>query len=43
MNLLKKQNHLIVIAPGFSVDCLETLEEIEIQGNEEFKKKRRNF
>ena len=35
----KKQNHLIVIAPGFSVDCLETLEEIEIQGNEEFKEK----
>ena len=35
----KKENHLIVIAPGFSVDCLETLEEIEIQGNEEFKEK----
>ena len=35
----KKQNHLIVVAPGFSVDCLETLEEIEIQGNEEFKEK----
>ena len=31
-------NHLIVVAPGFSVDCLETLEEIEIQG-EEFKEK----
>ena len=35
----KKQNHLVVVAPGFSVDCLETLEEIEIQGNEEFKEK----
>lgn len=27
---------LIVMAPGFSVDCLETLEEIKIQGKEEF-------
>lgn len=25
-----------MIAPGFSVDCLETLEEIKIQGKEEF-------
>ena len=32
-------NHLIVVAPGFSVDCLETLEEIKIQGEEEFKEK----
>ena len=32
----KKQKHLTVIAPGFSVDCLETLEEIKIQGKEEF-------
>ena len=24
------------MAPGFSVDCLETLEEIKIQGKEEF-------
>ena len=32
----KKEKTLTVIAPGFSVDCLETLEEIEIQGKEEF-------
>ena len=32
----KNQKDLVVIAPGFSVDCLETLEEIEIQGRQEF-------
>ena len=26
-----------MIAPGFSVDCLETLEEIKMEGREEFK------
>jgi ferrochelatase len=34
--LEESQKDLIVVAPGFSVDCLETLEEIEIQGKEEF-------
>ena len=29
-------SELTVIAPGFSVDCLETLEEIKMQGKEEF-------
>ena len=32
----RNQKDLAVIAPGFSVDCLETLVEIEIQGREEF-------
>ena len=32
----RKQNELVIMAPGFSVDCLETLEEIAIQGKEEF-------
>ena len=30
-------NHLQIISPGFSVDCLETLEEINIQYRELFK------
>ena len=30
---------IAMIAPGFSVDCLETLEEIKIQGKEEFLEK----
>ena len=29
-------NHLQIISPGFSVDCLETLEEINIQYRELF-------
>jgi ferrochelatase len=29
-------NHLQIISPGFSVDCLETLEEINIQYHELF-------
>ena len=29
---------ILVICPGFAVDCLETLEEISIQGKEIFKK-----
>jgi ferrochelatase len=29
--------HLLVLCPAFVTDCLETLEEIEIQGNETFK------
>ena len=28
--------HLAIIAPGFSVDCLETLEELNIEGREAF-------
>ena len=32
----KEVKELTVMAPGFSVDCLETLEEIKIQGKEEF-------
>lgn len=31
-------HHLQVICPGFSVDCLETLEEIAIRGREQFLK-----
>ena len=37
--ILKKEYDLTVVAPGFSVDCLETLEEIKIQGKEEFLEK----
>ena len=29
---------ILVISPGFSSDCVETLEEISIQGKESFKK-----
>ena len=32
----KEVKEITVMAPGFSVDCLETLEEIKIQGKEEF-------
>ena len=35
----KEVKELTVMAPGFSVDCLETLEEIKIQGKEEFLEK----
>jgi ferrochelatase len=31
-----KISDLVITAPGFSVDCLETLEEIKIQGEEDF-------
>ena len=34
--IYNQEKELTVIAPGFSVDCLETLEEIKIQGKEEF-------
>ena len=34
--LSKGKKKLTIIAPGFSVDCLETLEEIKIQGDEDF-------
>jgi len=34
--LEKGEKDLTIIAPGFAVDCLETLEEINIQGKEEF-------
>ena len=38
MDELIKQNNenLVIMAPGFSVDCLETLEEIKMEGKEEF-------
>lgn len=32
----RKQKKICMIAPGFSSDCLETLEEIAIQGREDF-------
>ncbi len=32
----KRQKKVCMIAPGFSSDCLETLEEIAIQGKEDF-------
>jgi ferrochelatase len=35
----KGVKNIAMIAPGFSVDCLETLEEIKIQGKEEFLQK----
>ena len=34
--LLGKSKNLVIMAPGFSVDCLETLEEIKMEGKEEF-------
>ena len=30
---------MIIMAPGFSVDCLETLEEIKMEGKEDFLEK----
>ena len=33
----KGHKNIMMIAPGFSVDCLETLEEIKMEGREEFK------
>ena len=30
---------LVIMATGFSVDCLETLEEINMEGKEEFMEK----
>ena len=35
----KKKNNMVIMAPGFSVDCLETLEEIKMEGEEEFLEK----
>ena len=36
--LIDNENkNIMMIAPGFSVDCLETLEEIKMEGQEEFK------
>ena len=32
----KKEKNILVICPGFSSDCVETLEEISIQGKESF-------
>ena len=32
------KKNILVICPGFSSDCVETLEEISIQGKESFKK-----
>ncbi len=34
--LIEKSKKLVIMAPGFSVDCLETLEEIKMEGKEEF-------
>ena len=41
MDELIKQNKesMVIMAPGFSVDCLETLEEIKMEGEEEFLEK----
>ena len=38
MKLLPKEGkkNILVICPGFSSDCVETLEEISIQGKESF-------
>ena len=33
--------NLLVICPGFASDCVETLEEINIQGKRKFLRKRR--
>ena len=33
------KRNLVIMAPGFSVDCLETLEEIKMEGKEEFMEK----
>ena len=30
---------MVIMAPGFSVDCLETLEEIKMEGKEDFLEK----
>ena len=30
------EKNMCIIAPGFAVDCLETLEEIAIQGKDSF-------
>ena len=35
----QKKDNMIIMAPGFSVDCLETLEEIKMEGEEEFLEK----
>ena len=41
-NLPKEgKKNILVICPGFSSDCVETLEEISIQGKETFYKIRR--
>ncbi len=32
----KEKKNILVICPGFSSDCVETLEEILIQGKESF-------
>ncbi len=32
-----EKKNIMMIAPGFSVDCLETLEEIKMEGQEDFK------
>ena len=37
-SLMKGVKNLLVICPGFSSDCVETLEEIDIQGKESFLK-----
>ena len=37
-NYLKKEKKILVISPGFASDCVETFEEISIQGKESFEK-----
>ena len=37
-SLPKKEKKILVISPGFASDCVETLEEISIQGKESFEK-----
>ena len=39
MNLEQKKDNMIIMAPSFSVDCLETLEEIKMEGKEDFWRK----
>ena len=37
------KKNLVVITPAFVADCLETLEEIAMEGEEEFKEAQRRF
>ena len=36
----QKKDNMIIMAPGFSVDCLETLEEIKMEGERRIFRKR---
>ena len=35
-DMRRRKKNILVICPGFSSDCVETLEEISIQGKESF-------